>query len=313
MHRFALALVAAGLAAAAAPAPAAEKLSDGKVKLGVLTDMTGYYADAPASARAYLDQGDRQQRLIAAAVIHHYQFRSEDEIARRMRRGIGADFHGQSAFLRVLETGTLAGFLAPFNEVEDTTLRDVWRWVLDARAASVIARPSSPNVARGKPATQSSVSPWSRGATPEADAAGVVGGVFSGSYNCHTAEEDQPWWRVDLLTPHLIRQIQVFNRVDDETFRWRAALFALEVSLDGETWEVLAQTGAPRDFGGVDGTPLIWTSDRGVYARHVRFRLLARTVLHLDAVEIYETPMRRAVVDAAAYGKLAKLLAEGRQ
>jgi branched-chain amino acid transport system substrate-binding protein len=45
MHRFALALVAAGLAAAAAPAPAAEKLSDGKVKLGVLTDMTGYYAD----------------------------------------------------------------------------------------------------------------------------------------------------------------------------------------------------------------------------------------------------------------------------
>ncbi|GAO04307.1 ABC transporter substrate-binding protein [Anaeromyxobacter sp. PSR-1] len=45
MHRFALALVAAGLAAGAAPAPAAEKLSDGKVKLGVLTDMTGYYAD----------------------------------------------------------------------------------------------------------------------------------------------------------------------------------------------------------------------------------------------------------------------------
>ncbi|ACL65162.1 Extracellular ligand-binding receptor [Anaeromyxobacter dehalogenans 2CP-1] len=45
MHRFALALVTAGLAAGAAPAPAAEKLSDGKVKLGVLTDMTGYYAD----------------------------------------------------------------------------------------------------------------------------------------------------------------------------------------------------------------------------------------------------------------------------
>ncbi|MFY3744580.1 ABC transporter substrate-binding protein [Anaeromyxobacter sp. Red801] len=45
MHRFALAALVAGLAAGAAPAPAAEKLSDGKVKLGVLTDMTGYYAD----------------------------------------------------------------------------------------------------------------------------------------------------------------------------------------------------------------------------------------------------------------------------
>lgn len=45
MHRFALAALVAGLAAGAAPAPATEKLSDGKVKLGVLTDMTGYYAD----------------------------------------------------------------------------------------------------------------------------------------------------------------------------------------------------------------------------------------------------------------------------
>jgi len=272
-------------------------------------DMSGYYADAPASARAYLDQGDRQQRVIAAATINHYQFRAEDEIARRMQRGIAADFHGQAAFRRVLETGTLAEFLAPFNEIEDATLRDVWRWLLDARATSVIARPSAPNIALGKPATQSSVSPWSRGATPEEDAANVVSGIFAGSYNCHTAEEAQPWWRVDLLAPHLIRQIQIFNRVDADTYRLRAGLFALESSLDGETWEILAQTGAPQDFGGVDGRPLIWSSEHGVYARHVRFRLRARGVLHLDAVEIYEAPMERAAVDPIAYGPLAAMLA----
>ena len=46
---FALALAAAALGR---PAPPADKISDGVVKIGVLTDMTGYYSDlaGPGSA-----------------------------------------------------------------------------------------------------------------------------------------------------------------------------------------------------------------------------------------------------------------------
>ncbi len=234
---------------------------------------------------------------MATAVIHHYQFRAEDEILRRLRRGTAGDFGGQRAFEKVLETNTLAEFLAPFSEVEDTSLRDDWRYVIDqGRAASLVARPSGWNIARGKPATQSSISQWSRGATPEEDAAGLVSGTFTGSYNCHTAEEDGPWWQVDLLYVHEVRQIQVFNRVDTETFRSRASLFVLETSTDGETWDVLHRTEKPLSFGGTDGQPLIWSSETPRLARYVRFRLLTRTILHLEAVEIYEesyAPVRR--------------------
>jgi branched-chain amino acid transport system substrate-binding protein len=45
MHRISRSVCCIALLAAAASAPAAEKVSDGVVKIGVLTDMTGYYSD----------------------------------------------------------------------------------------------------------------------------------------------------------------------------------------------------------------------------------------------------------------------------
>ncbi len=275
-------------------------------------DMTGYFTKNDADMRAYLDDEARRLRIIATAVIYHYQFRSEDELARRLRRGTGGDFGGQMAFGRVLETDTLAQFLAQFSAVEDTSLRDYWRYVLDAsRDTAIVQRPALRNVALGKPATQSSISPWSRGNTPEEDAAGVVSGRFTGSSNCHTAEEDGPWWRVDLLSTHEIRQVRVFNRIDTAVFRQRASLFALETSVDGADWTVLYQTQAPLPFGGTDGQPLIWSSPTPRMARFLRFRLLTCTILHLEAVEIYEQPYRPTRVDPAQYGPLTERIVQG--
>jgi hypothetical protein len=274
-------------------------------------DMTGYYGSGHKPGRAYLDQGDRQQRIIAKAVIYHYQFRSEAEIDRRLKRGTAGDFHGQLAFREILEQNRMAEFLSQFSEMEDTCLRDYWRYVIDqARNTSVIARPDAPNIALGKPATQSSVSQWSRGATVEDDAAGVVGGTFTGNHNCHTSEEDGPWWQVDLLAVHNVRQIQVFNRVDTDIFRRRAGLFALETSTDGANWVLVHQTEVPLVFGGVDGQPLIWSSQAARPARYVRFRLLTRTLLHIDAVEIYEEPYKVVRVDPAQYGRLTERIVQ---
>jgi hypothetical protein len=268
-------------------------------------DMSGYYAADSKSGRAYLDQGDRQQRIIATAVIHHYQFRSEDEISRRLSRGTAGDFRGQLAFKRVLDDNTVAEFLSQFSVVRDNSLRDYWRYVLNlARDSTVLVRPTAPNIAFGKPANQSSISPWSRGATTKEDAGLVVGGTFTGTYNCHTGEDNEPWWQVDLLEVHDIRQIQIFNRVDTQTFRQRASCFSLEASTDGKQWTILYRTSEPLLFGGVDGHPLIWRNQTPCAARYVRLRLLNRTLLHIDAVEIYLEAHQVLRAEPSDYGPL---------
>ena len=61
------------------------------------------------------------------------------------------------------------------------------------------------NLALGRPATQSSVSRWSKFPTPEADAAGAVNGTIDGQPGFHTANEPCPWWQVDLQATYAIR------------------------------------------------------------------------------------------------------------
>jgi hypothetical protein len=52
--------------------------------------------------------------------------------------------------------------------------------------------PRGRNLALGKRATQSSISEWSLEASPDAEAARVVSGHFTGSYNCHTGLDSPP-------------------------------------------------------------------------------------------------------------------------
>jgi hypothetical protein len=53
---------------------------------------------------------------------------------------------------------------------------------------------ADPLISDGKWATQSSISEWSRGATPEQDAGRALNNNISGTYGFHTLEEDAPWW-----------------------------------------------------------------------------------------------------------------------
>ena len=93
-------------------------------------DMSSYYDKDTESGRNYLEVGDRQQRILGTAVIHHYGFRSEEDLARRLQRGTGGNFFGQMAFKGVINGGYLKEFLANFSRTEDTTLADYWRGVL---------------------------------------------------------------------------------------------------------------------------------------------------------------------------------------
>lgn len=144
-------------------------------------------------------------------------------------------------------------------------------------------------VSLGKRATQSSVSPYSRGVTVESDASNALDGDISQHYKFHTDVEDSPWWMVDLDLPHEITEIRVYNRMDtgNDEVRNRASLIKIEVgeSLDAFV-EVYRSSGALA-FGGIDGFPLIWTAFSSIKARYVRIVSLKRTFLHLNQVQIF--------------------------
>ena len=255
-------------------------------------DMADYFRNAPKSALNYLNIGDRRQRILDKAVVHHYAFRSEDDINRRLKRGTAGTFESQLVFKKILEEGRQPAFLASLNRIDDTALRDYWRRFLDqAWQASMVPQPPGTNLALRKPATQSSTSEWSRGVSPKQDAARLVSGVFSGSYNNHTDLEDQPWWQVDLGDIRQIQQVRIYNRIGDGAVMRRARRFALQVSSDAAGWQTIFEKTDDLDFGGVDGSPYVVNSEPPTTARYLRVQLLDRDYLHLDQVEVYGPPL----------------------
>jgi hypothetical protein len=280
--------------------------------VNVLGDnMSGYYDNFPHNADNYLSMQDRSENIISTAVIYHYAFRSEEDIARRIRRGMSGDFGGQRAFQEVLEDGGQTQFLAQFSQVEDNTLKLYWQYQLSGAYKSGVGRPhGGANVALHKPADQSSISEWSHGRTTQEDASRLVSGLFSKDYNNHTARERRPWWSVDLLNEYMIREIVIFNRIDQEFFADYTLHFELYLSLDGVDWTTLRDGSEECRFGGTDGRPYVWREPQGRSARYVKIQLPGEAFLHLNAVEIYETialPRQRA---AEEFGALTNLIVQ---
>ncbi len=143
----------------------------------------------------------------------------------------------------------------------------------------------SPNIARGKPATQSSISHASRNRSPRDDAGGAVNGLVTGTFGFHTAYDNPPWWMVDLERPYHLAEVWIYNRLDaPSTLRH----FKLLTSRNGRDWEVSFEHRSDGNFGGVWGTPLMIEFD-GAVARFVRIELAGWGFLHLDQVKVFGT------------------------
>ena len=227
-------------------------------------------------------------RLMQHGLVHHYPFKSEQDFLLRVARGVQGDFAGQALWKDLHATDQHRAVLAELNAVEDRALADFWaeRISQAARRATILPPPPWPNMALQKPARQSSVSPFSRGADPSQDAAGLVNGTISGSFQCHTAKEDRPWWELDLGASAKVREIRVFNRCDDRTLAQSVRACALTASADGSHWLTLYHQSDGPIFGGADGHPLVVRTDP-VYTRFVRLTLLSPASLHIDQVEVY--------------------------
>ena len=142
-----------------------------------------------------------------------------------------------------------------------------------------VGESAAANIAKGRPASQSSRSSWSNANDPQ----GAVDGIKNGSFGFHTDNEVNPWWQVDLGSVFMLGEIRVFNRIDFNPERLRT--LQVLVSTDGSGWKtVYRHNGAP--IGGTDGNPLRVVL-QGEPARFVRLQLAEKTWLHLDEVEVY--------------------------
>ncbi|NHN84899.1 DUF563 domain-containing protein [Acetobacter musti] len=158
-----------------------------------------------------------------------------------------------------------------------------------------------PNIARHRPAMQSSISFWSVAPTREEDAAQGVNGVISGKNCFQTKVENGPWWQVDLGGLFDLREIRLFNRMGTADVMARVAALGIAVSRNGTDWTTIMTPTDHGLFGGADGAPLVWRPghlrepashrrESRITARWVKVFLESRDSLSLEQVEVYGVP-----------------------
>lgn len=125
------------------------------------------------------------------------------------------------------------------------------------------------NLALGRPATQSSISRWSKGGSPTVDARGANNGVRDGAFGFHTGYEDRPWWQVDLGQVRPIHEIRLYNRKANYD---RLSRFTILASTDGDAWSEIHTKSDAATFGKsvADYYPVLLEAP--VSARFVRVR-----------------------------------------
>ena len=194
--------------------------------------------------------------------------------------------------------------LDPNNEVYDTYLAAYWHRHTAPAMRFGLRAPYIPlpfeNVALNKPSWQSSVFEPDA-AEPAASRVSGAGnnGVRTGIYGFHTKFDMRPWWILDLLTPHRIMEIHIYNRRDDEVFAARANEMDVLASDDGGHWVTLLSHAGPRPFG-FDGAPLVVFGSPDTSFRFVMLRLRSAGCLHMDEVEVYGYPASKHVGGSVA-------------
>lgn len=138
------------------------------------------------------------------------------------------------------------------------------------------------NVALNRPATQSSVSEWSKGTAHE-DAAGGNNGLIDGISGFHTAMETGPWWQVDCEVQCELNEIRLYNRRDCAE---RLRHFRIFISRDGMQWACVHEKTDDSVFGSDQIVPYSFSCSEGTVARYVRVQLIGTNYLHFSECEV---------------------------
>ena len=125
---------------------------------------------------------------------------------------------------------------------------------------------------------------FSKGTTPEEDAAGGNNGEISGGAGFHTGFDRPAWWMVDLETTCLVNSIKIYNRLG---LTERLRHFSILVSSDGLTWRRVHHKTDDTEFGGADGHPFVATFERDVAARFIKVQQDDDLFLHFDELQAF--------------------------
>jgi len=120
---------------------------------------------------------------------------------------------------------------------------------------------------------------------PEQDAAGGCDGVINGLWGFHTADEDKPWWEVDLGEAKPLQKVVIYNRGDGQMGERNTRIMVL-LSEDGKEFREVYRHNGTVFLGHADKKPLEAPLD-GAKARFVRLQLPGKSYFHLDEVEVY--------------------------
>lgn len=120
--------------------------------------------------------------------------------------------------------------------------------------------------------------------TTQEDARGGCDGVVDGRYGFCTAEEDNPWWEVDLRRPESLHRVVIYNRCDQTA--GRARTLTVQVSRDRREWHTAYRHKGTAFYGVSDNQPLV-VGLFGHIGRYVRIALTEKAPLHVDEIEVY--------------------------
>jgi hypothetical protein len=140
------------------------------------------------------------------------------------------------------------------------------------------------NLALNKPATQSSISVWSR-SSPEEDARGANNGQIYCPYGFHADWESNPWWQVDLQDQFLVRRVVLYNRQECED---RLKYLSILKSLDGQIWQVILRKQDDSIF--FNHRPYVAEMSQDHLARYIRIRLDGVGFLHFSECQVFGEP-----------------------
>lgn len=138
----------------------------------------------------------------------------------------------------------------------------------------MLNRPVGQLLSRNKPAVQSSI--YDSGITADRGTDGDRKTFF------HTAQQDKPYWQVDLGAVYNVSSVVLYNRAVEPS---RAYGCQILVSDDGKAWsQVYDNAGRPFGDGSVVKPLEVSISAR---ARFVRVQLVGNGFLHLGEVDVY--------------------------
>ncbi|NHN84179.1 hypothetical protein GOB93_05915 [Acetobacter musti] len=248
-------------------------------------DYTAFIDGSDDEKAHYLYQENRSQRILETACIFHYAFKSEKDLVARARRSTEGSFSGQKAWKDLYDSGNLQGFFAPLNAVKDTYLRRYWMDLLlnGNRSTTNSGNTQNIKIERFGIADQSSVSPWSVGATTRNDAANGINGISDGAYHFHTEHEPDPWWTLTFPDPVLIRSVVIHNRPD---VPYRANGLIAEVRLPHGDWREIGTLDSGMMAGSAHNNIFTISPDQPVICDILRLRLPRKEYLHLSQVEV---------------------------